>query len=98
MTPRARIGHFNDGFLASESHGGTFGRGDSLVPADAEKTIWLKKGVSCLWTASCSGVICAAYLPTEAVEHGARWHYDTFGFVHGHSCSKATSIPSMSGR
>ncbi|HQL87841.1 MAG TPA: DUF4832 domain-containing protein [Lentisphaeria bacterium] len=86
MTPRARIGHFNDGFLASKSHGGTFGRSDSLVSADAEKDYLAQEGRflpmdgELFWRD-----LCGMALPTEATMHLARWHYDTFGFVHGNS-------------
>ncbi len=86
LTPRARIGHFNDGFLAAESHGGTFGRKDSLMSMDAEKDYLSAEGRFLpmdgeLFWRDLRGMA----LPAEAAELLARWHYDTFGFVHGNS-------------
>ena len=85
-TPRARIGHFNDGFLGSPNHCGTFG------PDDASPELWrrdmdfvaaesrfLPMDGELLW----SDTLGHPALPTEAARCLSRWHYDTLGIVHG---------------
>lgn len=83
-SPEARIGHFNDGFLAGGSHGGTFNRADKLLdsPADmdyiARESRFLPQDGELFWR-DASGPA----LPQDALNLFAAWHYDTFGFVHG---------------
>lgn len=83
--PEARIGHFNDGFMANATHGGTFGRNDSLVSAEKEQSYLAQEGLYLpmdgeLFWRDAGG--CQA-LPQEAAVNFNRWHYDTFGMVHG---------------
>ena len=82
----ARIGHFNDGFMAGPNHGGTFSRGDSLVPKEAEmayleqESNFLPMDGELFWR-DLSGMA----LPADAAVNFSRWHYDTFGMVHGNA-------------
>ncbi len=83
-TPRARIGHFNDGFLADGKHGGTFGRDDSPhSPEDdfayLEEGKYLPMDGELFWRDAAGHPV----QPTEAVRLLRKWHYDTLGFVHG---------------
>ncbi len=86
MSPRARIGHFNDGFLAANNHGGTFGGSMSQVSVEEEhvylaaESRYLPMDGELFWND-----VSGAVLPTEALKHLFKWHYDTFGMVHGHS-------------
>lgn len=85
-TPRARIGHFNDGFLANPQHGGTFDEPSrQTFPREQEMAYLAEEGRFLpmdgeLFWRDAAG--CPA-LPTEAAELLHRWHYDTLGFVHG---------------
>lgn len=82
--PQARIGHFNDGFLAGRIHGGTFDRADSLLAYEdeleyiAQESKFLPQDGELFWR-DLSGMA----LPNEAIMLLRRWHYDTLGFVHG---------------
>ena len=85
--PQARIGHFNDGFLAAPPiHGGTFNRSDSLLPHEkdyeyiAQESRYLPQDGELFWRD-----IAGRALPNDALQLLRRWHYDTFGFVHAHS-------------
>lgn len=84
MKPEARIGHFNDGFLAGPNHGGTFNRNDSFISVEAEKAYleeeskYLPMDGELFWR-DVSGMA----LPADATIHFNRWRYDTFGMVHG---------------
>lgn len=94
--PRARIGHFNDGFLAGPGHGGTFRRGDSLLLPEQEQAFldaespYLPMDGELFWR-DVSGMA----LPTDAATLLARWHYDTFSFVHSHSPFEGSTAYSM---
>ena len=84
--PAARIGHFNDGFMAGPNHGGTFNRGDSLVSKEAEMAYLEQESkflpmVGELFWRDLSGMA----LPADAAVNFNRWHYDTFGMVHSNS-------------
>ncbi len=80
--PAGRIGHFNDGFMAGQWHGGTFRLKEQqaeeryleqesrFVPMDGE-----------LFWRDLNGLA----VPADALVNFARWHYDTFGMVHSHS-------------
>ncbi len=91
----ARIGHFNDGFLANESSGGTFGRRDSYVSKEQEyayldqESLYLPMDGELFWND-----LHRMVLPLEAAQHFSRWHYDTFGMVHGNSVFEG--IPNLS--
>ena len=79
--PQARIGHFNDGFLAGPSHGGTFNRiteYDKINTYLTEESRFLPMDGELFWR-DCGGTA----LPTDSVKWMADWHYDTFGMVHG---------------
>lgn len=84
--PQARIGHFNDGFMASlPHHGGTFGRdggGPESIEEEmeyvAQESRYLPMDGELFWR-DAAGVA----LPTETVLNLRRWHFDTLGFVHG---------------
>lgn len=90
MLPQARIGHFNDGFLANPPiHGGTFGRktsgpGNSIQTWEeeyeyvAQESKYLPQDGELFWRD-----VGGAALPTDAVQLFNKWHYDTFGMVHG---------------
>ena len=84
--PQARIGHFNDGFLANPpSHGGTFNRaGCQKFEEDKayleQESIWLPQDGELFWC-DVGGVA----LPQDAATLLAKWHYDTFGMVHGNA-------------
>ena len=82
--PIARIGHFNDGFLAGPGHGGTFreepfgkaGNPDfDLVSAESR---YLPVDGELFWN-DLQGVA----EPFEAVSLFRSHHYNTFSFVHG---------------
>lgn len=85
--PQARIGHFNDGFLARHpSSGGTFGHEDSIVSAEEEMAYLEAEGKYLpmdgeLFWHDIGGVV----LPNMAIQYLRRWSYDTLGFVHAHS-------------
>lgn len=87
MAPEARIGHFNDGFLAGPpSHGGTFNRGDSVVSGEEEMDYLEKEGLYLpmdgeLFWSDVGGMA----LPQNAATLFNRWSYDTFGMVHSHN-------------
>lgn len=81
--PQARIGHFNDGFLAGPTHGGTFNRlGSPAIEKDfaylEQESRYLPQDGELFWRD-----VCGAALPHDAAELFAKWHYDTFGMVHG---------------
>ena len=82
--PAARIGHFNDGFLANPpSHGGTFGNGGLQSGGEEMEYIacesrFLPQDGELFWRD-----IGGAALPDQAIRLFAHWHYDTFGLVHG---------------
>ncbi|MBO4632907.1 MAG: DUF4832 domain-containing protein, partial [Lentisphaeria bacterium] len=81
--PEARIGHFNDGFLAGPSHGGTFNRiPGQPFEADraylAQESRYLPQDGELFWRD-----VAGAALPQEAAKLFSLWHYDTFGMVHG---------------
>ena len=90
MLPQARIGHFNDGFLANPPiHGGTFGRktsgpGNSIQSWEeeyeyvAQESRYLPQDGELFWRD-----VAGAALPTDSVKLLNKWHYDTFGMVHG---------------
>ena len=83
VLPQARIGHFNDGFLAGPSHGGTFCRKSSQsLEKDFEyltqESRFLPQDGELFWRDTN-----APALPHEAAELLAKWHYDTFSMVHG---------------
>ncbi len=84
--PQARIGHFNDGFLAGEQHGGTFGRNGSPAPLEEEQAYltqesrFLPMDGELFWR-DLRGMA----LPNDALKLFYDWHYDTFGMVHGNS-------------
>lgn len=87
MLPQARIGHFNDGFLASPpSQGGTFGHEDSIVSLEEElayvlaESAFLPMDGELFWQ-DVGGMV----LPTEAILQLRDFHYDTLGFVHSNS-------------
>ena len=86
MDPRARIGHFDDGFMAQPRHGGTFGRGDSLVSVADEKayvakeSTYLPQDGELFWSD-----VAGMALPTETTALLRDWHFDTLGFVHGNA-------------
>ena len=86
-TPRARIGHFNDGFLASPKHGGTFGRDDSPYSLEQEMDYVAAEGRFLPMDGELFWRDAAGHpaLPTESARLLARWHYDTLGFVHGNA-------------
>ena len=85
-TPRARIGHFNDGFLASPTHGGTF-YPDQKTPMTKEQETeylaaegqFLPMDGELFWRDAANHPA----LPTESARMLWKWHYDTLGFVHG---------------
>lgn len=84
--PQARIGHFNDGFMAGVSNGGTFGRNPSACSAEAEQAYLEQEGRFLpmdgeLFWRDLSGMA----LPDEALTNLSKWHYDTLGMVHGNS-------------
>ena len=79
--PQARIGHFNDGFLAGPAHGGTF---NGIKDYDAVKAYLAEEGRFLpmdgeLFWRDCAGMA----LPMDAAYWLANWHYDTFSMVHG---------------
>lgn len=81
--PQARIGHFNDGFLAGPSHGGTFGRHDSFISKEEEFQYLMDEGRFLpmdgeLFWRDLSGMA----LPHDSARLLAKFHYDTFGIVH----------------
>ena len=83
--PRARIGHFNDGFLAGPTHGGTFSHeGGPSFEEDSEylaqETRYLPQDGELFWRD-----VAGAVLPTDAFDYLRKWHYDTLGFVHSNS-------------
>ena len=84
MLPQARIGHFNDGFMASlPSHGGTFGRSgpetiDEEMEYIAQESRYLPVDGELFWRD-----VAGKALPTDSVLNLRRWHFDTLGFVHG---------------
>ena len=84
-TPRARIGHFNDGFLANETHGGTFGRDDSPHSPEHDFAYLAAEGKFLPMDGELFWRDAAGHpaLPTEAVRLLHKWHYDTLSFVHG---------------
>ena len=100
--PQARIGHFNDGFLADPPiHGGTFGRrnsgpGNSIQSWEEEyeyvarESRYLPQDGELFWRDAAG-----AALPTEAVKLLNKWHYDTFGMVHGNSLFEGVDRYSM---
>ena len=88
-TPRARIGHFNDGFMASETHGWTFppeGRDplgknrDFWYPYLDAESKYLPMDGELFW---CD--LRSRALPETTILHLHRWHYDTLGIVHSNS-------------
>ncbi len=90
--PRARIGHFNDGFLARHpSHGGTFGRKDSSLTIEeefeyvAQESKFMAQDGELFWR-DVGGMA----LPTDALTLLRRWHYDTLSFVHGNAFFEGT--------
>ena len=89
--PQARIGHFNDGFLARPPHhGGTFGI-RSLVSIEeeheyvAQESKFMAQDGELFWR-DVGGMA----LPTEALTLLHRWHYDTLSFVHGNAAFEGT--------
>ena len=91
--PRARIGHFNDGFLARPpSHGGTFGSVRSLVSVEeefeyiAQESRFMAQDGELFWRD-----VGGAALPTEALTLLRKWHYDTLSFVHGNADFEGTN-------
>ena len=86
MDPKARIGHFDDGFMAKPRHGGTFGRGDDIVSIDrifdyfAKESKYLPQDGELFWSD-----VAGTALPTETTVLLRNWHFDTLGFVHGNS-------------
>lgn len=86
LLPQARIGHFNDGFMAQlPRHGGTFGRGwapEEVIKEEmeyiAQEGRYLPMDGELFWRD-----VGGAALPEETVLNLHRWHYDTLGFVHG---------------
>ena len=84
MLPQARIGHFNDGFLANPpSHGGTFNRsGGQSFEEDKvylkQESLRLPQDGELFWRD-----VGGAALPQDAASLLATWHYDTFSMVHG---------------
>lgn len=94
MDPEARIGHFNDGFLANPpSHGGTFKRHDSILPYEEEmkyveaESRFLPIDGELFWY-DVGGLV----LPQEATKLLNRWNYDTFGFVHGNQLFEGGTV------
>ncbi len=92
VSPKARMGHFNDGFMASlPYHGGTFGYHGSRVDIEpeqeyiAQESRYLPVDGELFWR-DVAGVA----LPTESVLNFHRWHFDTFGFVHGNALFEGT--------
>ena len=88
--PQARIGHFNDGFLAGPTHGGTFSRaGGQTFEADraylAQESRYLPQDGELFWRD-----VSGAALPQDAAKLMALWHYDTFGMVHGNLLFEGT--------
>lgn len=86
---KARIGHFNDGFMAGETHGGTFyPRTGGPCPEDKEfwfsyldqESRFVPMDGELFWRD-----LLGMALPTKTVLNLRRWHYDTLGFVHSHS-------------
>ena len=82
--PRARIGHFNDGFMAGETHGWTFppeGRDplgknrDFWYPYLDAESRYLPMDGELFWSDMRA-------LPESTILHLHRWHYDTLGIVH----------------
>ncbi len=85
--PKARVGHFNDGFLARPPlHGGTFGIEPKLLDVEEEmefvaaESRYLPQDGELFWRD-----VGGAALPTDTVTLMRRWHYDTFGMVHGNA-------------
>ncbi len=88
-TPRSRIGHFNDGFMAGETHGYTFPPEDQ-DPLGKNRDFWysyldaeskfLPMDGELFWR-DMGGMA----LPQDTILHLRRWHYDTLGMVHSHS-------------
>ncbi len=85
-TPRARIGHFNDAFLGSPTHCGTFGPDDGTpeiwqrdMDFIAAESRFLPMDGELLW----SDTLGHPALPTESALCLSCWHYDTLGIVHG---------------
>jgi hypothetical protein len=84
--PQARIGHFNDGFMAGPSNGGTFGRCGENFTVEQEmayleqESCFLPMDGELFWR-DLSGAV----LPTAALKNLNAWHYDTLGMVHAHS-------------
>ncbi len=84
--PQARIGHFNDGFMAGPSNGGTFGRGGDKCSIEqemlylAQESRFLPMDGELFWR-DLSGAV----LPAAALKNLDRWHYDTLGMVHSNS-------------
>ena len=82
--PQARIGHFNDGFMANPPyHGGTFGHSgpetiDEEMEYIAQESRYLPVDGELFWRD-----VAGAALPAETVLNLRRWHFDTLGFVHG---------------
>ena len=82
---RARIGHFNDGFLAGPTHGGTFEKpGGQSAEEDfkylEQETRYLPQDGELFWRD-----LRGAVLPTDAFNYLRKWHFDTLGFVHSNS-------------
>ena len=79
---QARIGHFNDGFLAC--HGGTLDPSKPSFNAESEyiaqESRYLPQDGELFWRD-----VGGAILPTDAFNYLRKWHYDTLGFVHGNS-------------
>ena len=84
--PQARIGHFNDGFMAGPSNGGTFGRCGEHCTVEQEmayleqESRFLPMDGELFWR-DLSGAV----LPAAALKNLNAWHYDTLGMVHAHS-------------
>lgn len=79
--PEARIGHFNDGFLAGPSLG--FGNHNKrlTIQEDSEyiaaESRFLPQDGELFWRD-----VAGPVLPTDALQYLRKWHYDTLGFVH----------------
>ena len=95
--PEARIGHFNDGFMANMPyHGGTFGRMGDVMSIEQEmayldqESKYLPMDGELFWKD-----VGGAVLPHNAVRDLCRWHYDTFGMVHSNGLFEGKSGYSM---
>jgi hypothetical protein len=91
--PKARVGHFNDGFMANvPKHGGTFGiTGRMLVSIEdemeyvAQESKYMPQDGELFWRD-----VGGAALPTESLKLLRRWHFDTLSMVHGNAFFEGT--------